>query len=259
MNNPTRRNRNIGTAKQGYKTQSKFQIPFSWHDPKAFYEKLGKTAKVTKEIGGQAITFIVEKTKKDSCHACTIEDLENILSNIPRKFYEGLTTFILRQPKTKEEILSPVWGRLIYFYELEKTTLPVVILESANYTKNIIWGRKLSLDNQKELGRLKEDGFEIVEDSRQFKIKLSLENVRNTQLYRTLLHEIGHYHHSITTDPDIYDKLTVAEKETFAHNFADKLRKELEDLGIIPFDRLLTKENIEILKLDLSDFEWNVP
>jgi hypothetical protein len=82
MNNPTRRNRNIGTNKQGYKPQSKFQIPSSWHDSRAFYEKLGKTYKVIKEIGGQEVTFIVERTKKNSCHACTIEDIEKVLLNI---------------------------------------------------------------------------------------------------------------------------------------------------------------------------------
>ena len=119
MKNPTRRNKNIGTARQGYKTQSKFRIPFSWYKGKIFYEKLGKTTKVIREIGGQTILFIVEKTKKGSFHACTIEDLERVLSKIPRKYVEGLTTFILRQPKLKEEIFSPVWGRLIYFYEFE--------------------------------------------------------------------------------------------------------------------------------------------
>jgi hypothetical protein len=258
MKNPTRRNKNIGTAKQGYKTQSKFQIPSSWYDSKTFHEKLGKTYKVTCEIEGQTILFIVEKTKKDSCHACTIQDLERVLSKIPRKYIEGLTTFILRQPKSKEEIFSPVWGRLIYLYEFEKMALPAVILESANYSKKIVWDRKLSIDNQKELLRLRADGYEIEEDKRQYKINLSLENVRNTQLYRTLLHEIGHYYHYITTESDTYEKLTTSEKEIFAHDFADKLREELEDLRIIPFDRILTKENIERLGLDMTDFE-NAP
>lgn len=107
--------------------------------------------------------------------------------------------------------------------------------------------------------RLKADGYEIEEDKRQYKINLSLENVRNTQLYRTLLHEIGHYYHYITTESDIYEKLTKTEKETFAHDFADKLRKELKDIGVIPFDRILTRENIERLGLDVFDFEDVTP
>lgn len=255
MKTPTRRNKNIGTAKQGHKTQSTFQIPSSWYDSKTFYEKLGKYVKVTREIGGQTISFIVEKTKNDHCHACTVEDLERVLSAIPIKYVDGLTTFILRQPKSKEEIFSPVWGRLVYLYELENLTLPAVILESVNYTKKIIWDRKLSLDKQKELLRLKTDGYEIEQDKRQYKIKLSVEHVRNTQLYRTLLHEIGHYYHSISTEPDIYEKLITTEKETFAHDFADKLRIDLEDFKITPFDRILIQENIEIAGLDLSDFE----
>lgn len=255
MENPIRRNKNIGIAKQGYKTQSSFQIPSSWYDSKVFYEKLGQYVKVIREIGGQTILFIVEKTKKGSCHACTIDDLERVLSGIPQKYINGLTTFILRQPKSKEVIFSPVWGRLIYLYEFENSALPAVILESTNYTKKIIWSRKLSIDAQAELLRLKADGYEIEEDKRQYKINLNVNHVRNTQLYRTLLHEIGHYYHYIITDSNIYENLATKEKEAFAHNFADSLRTYLEDTQVIPFDRILKKEFIELSKLDLSDFE----
>jgi hypothetical protein len=258
MKNPTRRNKNIGTAKQGHKTQSKFQIPSSYYDSKIFYEKLGQTISVTREIGGQTVLFIVEKTKKNSCHACTIEDLERVLTAIPRNYIEGLTTFILRQPKAKEEIFSPVWGRLIYLYELGKRTLPAVILESVNYSKAITLNRKLSIEGQKEVLRLIADGHEIHEDKRQYTLKPGLEHVRNTQLYRTLLHEIGHYYHYITTEPDVYEKIGATEKEIFAHGFADQCRKALEDAEIIPFDRILTIENIKASKLDLSDFQIDI-
>lgn len=243
MNNPTRRNRNIGTAKSGYKTQSDFQIPSSWYDSRLFYEKLGETTHVQKEINGQTISFIIEKTRKNSCHACTIEDIERVLANIPVRYYEGLNTIILRQPNAKEELFSPVWGRLIYLYELGNKTVPALILESIDYSKTIVWKRKLSLDSQKELQRLREDGCEITEDKRQYNIKLDVNTVRNIQLYRTLLHEIGHYYHFITTDSDVYDNLITSEKETFAHQFADRLKQELTDARIIPFDRIMNPEN----------------
>lgn len=259
MNNPIRRNRNIGTSKQGYKPQSKFQIPSSWYDSRAFYEKLGKTFKVIKDINGQKITFIVEATKKSSYHACTIEDIEKILWNISRKYYEGLTTIILRQPKAKEEIFSSVWGRLIYLYELENKCEPALILEAVDFTKKIVWDRKLSVDSQKELNRLKEDGFNIKEDKRKYTFNLDIATVRNTQLYRTLLHEIGHYYQYITTSSHVYKSLITDEKEAFAHNFADKLKMELMESKIIPFDRILKKENIDNLKLDISDFEFDTP
>ncbi len=237
MRNPTRRNKHIGTARQGYKTQSKFNIPSSWHDGKAFYERLEKAHKIAREINGQTIMFIVEPTRKDCSHACTVEDIERVLSNVPRQYYEGLTTFILRQPKVKEELLSPVWGRLIYLYEIEKSTVPVIILEAVDCSKNIVWGRKLSLNAQKELVRLREDGHEIIEDKRRYTIQLSAESVRNTQLYRTLLHEIGHYYHYISTATEVYDNLATAGKEVFAHDFADNMLSDLKKMGIIPFVR----------------------
>lgn len=255
MNDATRRNRNEGTKKRGFKTQSKFKIPSSWYDSRSFYEKLTKFRKVTRQVNDQSITFIVEETRKNSCHACTIEDIETILSNIPAQYYAGLTTFVLRQPKAKEQILSSVWGRLIYLYEFGGESFPAVILESVDYSKNMTWGRKLNLEDQKELGRLKEDGYGIEENSRGYNIILSVEHVRNTQLYRTLLHEIGHYYHYITTKPEIYEHLSSAEREVYTHNFADKLKIELQQKGKIPFDRILNKENISLSGLNITDFD----
>ncbi len=255
MNNPTRRNKNIGTKNQGFKSQNKFDIPFSYQDSKMFYERLGKTNKIIREINGQEVTFIVEQTRKNSCHACTIEDIETILKSISNEYYEGLCTIIFRQPKVKEEIFSPVWGRLIYSYELGKENLSAIILEATNYNKPIIWDRKLSVDDKKEFRRLQEDGYEIEEDKKKFEIKLTINNVRNTQLYRTFLHELGHYFHFITTDYDIYENIPKSEKEVFANKFADKMRAELEDKKVIPFDRILNHNALIKDGLSITDFK----
>ncbi len=255
MNNPIRRNKNIGTKNQGFKSQNKFDIPFSYQDSKMFYERLGKTSKIIREINGQKMTFIVEQTRKNCCHACTIEDIETILKNISNMYYEGLNTFIFRQPKVKEEIFSPVWGRLIYLYELEKENLPVIILEAANYSKPIIWDRKLSIENQKEFRRLQEDGYDIEENKKKYEIKLTINNVRNTQLYRTFLHELGHYFHFITTNFDIYENIPKLEKEVFANNFADKMKLNLEVQNIIPFERMLNQDSLLKDGLWLTDFQ----
>ncbi|MCC7245018.1 MAG: hypothetical protein IT269_05040 [Saprospiraceae bacterium] len=115
----------------------------------------------------------------------------------------------------------------------------------------------MSINAQKELTRLKEDGLEIEEDKRRYIFHPDINSVRNIQLYRTLLHEIGHFYQYISTEPEIYDKLTTAEKEAFAHHFAEQLKTELIGQKIIPFDRILTKEFIAESNLDISDFEIN--
>ncbi len=64
------------------------------------------------------------------------------------------------------------------------------------------------------------------------------ENVKKTQLYRTLLHEFGHYVHylekvvRVSKDEeefekheDLYFKISTTEKENFANKYAEKIRK----------------------------------
>lgn len=254
MFNPIRRNRNIGTAKQGYKKRNRFDIPcYYLREDKIFWEKLSDYKKIERQINGWNFTFIVERTKEGYFHACTIEDLEMILQFIPSDYYQDLRTIILRQPKRTETIFSPVWGRLVFYYEFESTDFPAIILESVKTESKFRWSRKIDIDRQKEIERLRNDGFEIIETKRSYEIDLTLENVRKTQLYRTLLHEIGHYV-QYQENPEKFDRLPSAEKEVFAHNFADKLKLELEKEGMIPFPRQLFEQSFIQNGLYLNDF-----
>lgn len=255
MNNPVRRSRNIGTFKQGFKKQNVFNIPSYYErEGKFFTEKLVHYSTVKRGINGYEFTFVVEKTKKDSCHACTIDDLEIVLQAVPSYYLQGLKTIVLRQPKRKEEIFSSAWGRWMYGYEFESKLVSAIVLEAAKFGSTIRWSRKIGIDTQKELKRLQADGFDITETKRSYEIELTLEKVRNVQLYRTLLHEIGHHYHHFL-DEDIFDKLPSTEKEAFAHNFADKLKAELEAKGILPFARIFYETSILNDKLDLNDFQ----
>lgn len=260
MYNPTRRNRNIGTKKQGHGQDNEMTISQPAISLKSFYERLDNYEKEKRTINGHEFLFVTEQTRETSKHACTVDDIEKIISSIPSKDYGELKLVILRQPKRKEETLSPVWGRLIYSYEFERDYLPAVIIEAIDYSKSFKWSKKLSPDAQHELDRLRNDGHEIVEDKRHFKAEYKLENVRQTQLYRTLPHEFGHYVHYLefverpgTEDEefeewekrnDSYFKLSKADKEKFAHNYADDLRNELTKKGIIPFDRIENKKTV---------------
>jgi hypothetical protein len=252
MRNPTRRNRNIGTSKQGHGKNNKLTIADPRGILKSFYERLSNYEKIKKIINGHDFLFIIEATRETSKHACTINDIETIIEQIPKEDYGELKFIILRQPKRKEETLSLTWGRLIYSYEFEGNYFPAIILDAIDFTKKFKWTNKLSIDSQKELERLKEDGHEIENDGRNFVAEYKIENVRNTQLYRTLPHEFGHYaqYLELVERPgsegeefetwkarfDKYFEIKNTEKEEFAHNYAKKLKEKLIKDKIIPFE-----------------------
>ena len=53
---------------------------------------------------------------------------------------------VRRQPKRKEEIISPVWGRLIYSYEFENDYCPAIILDAidaVSYTHLDVYKRQV--------------------------------------------------------------------------------------------------------------------
>ena len=106
MKDPRRRNKNIGTAKQGLKRQSVFCIPESYHTGKRFWENINSYRKVIRTINDKEYIFIVEKTNIDSYHACTIDDLTKVISFINKSDLQDLNLIVLRQPKSKEEILK---------------------------------------------------------------------------------------------------------------------------------------------------------
>jgi len=195
MINPTRRNRNIGTVKQGYGQDNKLVVPYPAVEMKSFFERLDEYKTVERIVNGHKFKFVIEKTRQNSFHACTIEDIEKILIQIPKNDYGDLELIILRQPTRKEKNLKSVWGRLIYSYEFENDYQPAIIIEAVDLDRAFKWSKKLSIDSQKELKRLKEDGHNIKMGKRYYEAEYELKNIRATQLYRTLPHEFGHYVH----------------------------------------------------------------
>lgn len=256
MNNPIKRNKNIGTSKQGHGQNNKLVIPWVATTMKLFHERLEKYTKQYRVINGNNFEFIIEENRLDSKHACTVDDIAEILRHIAPQDYGRLNLIILRQPKRKEEILSPVWGRLIYNYKFEEEYRPAIILESYPFNKKMKWPKSLTPEQLKELNRLKKDGHLFETDRRNHIITPSLESVRNTQLYRTLPHEIGHYKHFLEMVGEIedspeeetyeeyelrkekYHDLEPSIKEKYAHHFADKFKATLERINIIPFNRI---------------------
>ena len=110
----------------------------------------------------------------------------------------------------------------------------------------------MSLDDQAELDRLRTDGHVFHETKRTFDALLSAQTVRSTILFRTLLHEIGHwtqYHEEVLDEAtaldadydiarELYFSKPSSEREVYAHKFAEQLAADLRSSGAIPFEPL---------------------
>ena len=262
--NPTRRNRNIGTKSAGYGQDNKLVIPWAWADNRIFYERLVDPVVVEIQVGSVSKHVIIEPTIKGFIHACTVDDIQRLLELIPVEHINDITAFVLRQPKRKEQILSSVWGRLIYSSDLCGFSGPTVYLEAQNFEQPLKWSKSLTPEGAKELERLREDGHVVVTDKRQHIINCTLDTIRNTQLYRTLPHEIGHYVDYLTKveEPskdnfdlwsvlnDKYHSRPSQERESFAHRYADEFRKQQIARGTIPFERMFDDAKMRAVGLD---------
>jgi hypothetical protein len=263
--NPLRRNRNIGTSRQGQGKNNRMVIP--WRG-RSFSEHLIGYRAVTRPVGGQSVTILVEPTRLDCVHCCTVDDVFRMLGRVPGADLEGLALVILRQPRRKEQILSPAWGRLRYSVEIGHHRGPAVILEAISLAARCRWPRSLTPDEQDELERLRADGHVIEATRRGYLIHSSLDSARATQLYRTLPHEIGHwcdYLRSVERPARLtpcsfadllerYHHKPRAEKEVFAHRYADLLRLSLQEHGRIPFARVLDVRSLHRDGLSEADF-----
>lgn len=228
MRNPSRRSRNIGTAKQGHGKNNRLVIPFSTHpEPAIFVENLRRCRTETREVGGNILTFMTEEPRQSCAHACSIDDIVRVLSCVPLADLEELELIILRQPKRKEEILSPVWGRYYSFLQIKKLSGSAIILETLDLSKPIRWKKPLESFGLERLKRLRFQKHTVIETQRFYEIYSTLESVRETQLYETLPHEIGHHVHA--GQDEYFWQRTKREREEFAEKYA---REFIEKRGV---------------------------
>ena len=226
MRNPSRRSRNIGTAKQGHEQNNRLTLPTSTHPPyRMFFENLQNVRTERRTLGEHSLLFLIEKPRPGVAHACSIDDIERVLSCVAPDL-EGLRFIVLRQPKRKEEILSPVWGRWIPFFDFKNESGSAVILETLDLRKPLRWAKPLSAHWMEQVEKLREQRHTITESDRFFEISSTLEAVRETQLFETVPHEVGHHIHS-RVDAN-FDERTTREKEDFAQKYA---REFIEKFG----------------------------
>ena len=272
--NPTRRNRNIGTAASGHGNDNRLVIASRCNGPIWHWRNIGEYRCVKRVVSGRDVEFVVEQTNRGCIHACTVDDIACLLGYIPPEDWEGLGCFVLRQPKRKEAILNGVWGRLAYGGAIGRPqdrmfTGPAVFLESTTPNFEFSLSASMCPDVQAEFERLRRDGHVVTRAGRRFVIQCSVDTVRNTQLYRTILHEIGHWVDwlqkvrrpvappEVGDDDylwreglqDVYDRRPSQERETFANQYSDRMWTRLSDSGVIPFARKLDFDG-----LDPADF-----
>ncbi|WP_294283116.1 hypothetical protein [uncultured Chryseobacterium sp.] len=111
----------------------------------------------------------------------------------------------------------------------------------------------MTVEDQKEFIRLQEDRHDFTDNKKAYVSPICIEPSRNTQLYRILLHEFGHYVHYLevverpgneTEDDEMkeardnfYFRLSKMEKEKFPHQYADRLKLKLMAEKVISFNR----------------------
>ena len=250
---PERRNRKIGTADFGWQKENRMVVPNSWHDEFAFYERLGQHTATEMRLHGQPVTFLVELARAGSTYGCSARDVLHVLSQLPVDDVAGLKLLVMRQPTRKQELMNGIWGRCVFDARFGSRKGPGIMLESIDLMGRYRWSGKLYLHDQAELTRLSKDGHKIIRERRGTTIKMTARSVRNTILFRTLLHEVGHWVDwkqrvlnvkASPHDPErkmletAYFARANLEREQFAHSYAEQYAARLRASGAIPFETL---------------------
>ncbi|HXN46906.1 MAG TPA: hypothetical protein VN893_09730 [Bryobacteraceae bacterium] len=251
-------------------------VPEVAHGEHLFWERVDTARQVGRTISGRLMKFFVQPTRADCVHTCTIDDLVRMLSYLPPSDWDRIDAILLRQPHRKQQTLASVWGRLAYtadFVDGHSRVLysgPAIIIEAVNPTQPIKFGKRLSIDGIAELERLRSDGHKVDVHDKNHIVEPTLDACRTTQLYRTLLHEVGHWvdllekverpaianaSSDCTALLDMFHNRLSREREQFAHAYADRLRARLVASQRIPFERQLDHDSLRHDNLLLQDFE----
>ena len=248
---PERRNRKIGTAASGRGHDNRMRVPERYHDGLRFYERLGPHRTTEERLNGQPLTVFAERARTGCTFGCSPRDVLHLVANLPAADVRGLRIIVMRQPTRKQEVLRPVWGRCVFDANFGSRRGPAIILEAIDLTQPLQWSRKVSFEDRAELERLVEDGHRAIKTRRGTTLVIDRSSVRSTVLYRTLLHEIGHWTDwrnrvlkpGLAPDRPRRRELEIEyfarpkiEREHAAHRYAADQAERLRSRGVIPFD-----------------------
>lgn len=262
MRDARRRNRNIGTPLSGRGKDNRNVIPERWTDLSPYWQTLQSPVVVQREVHGNPVSFVVEPVRSGSAHACTVDDVCEVFRLLPKHHVRYISLVVMRQPTRRQETLAPVWGRLGYWSEICGLEGPGIYLEARSAPSSDKWPKSLTPDQQRELSRLAEDGHVIEKGKRGYVIHSTFESIRNTQIYRSVPHEVGHYVDYLTFDAgkgiehggqefwDLYGAKPGKDKEDFAHRYADEFRELMKSTGNFPFRQLRDPSRIKLAGLE---------
>jgi len=247
---PARRNRNAGTRANGLGRENDFDIPFLRNRATAYFEQLARPVMVRRQVGGRELVFLIEPPRPGYAYPCTVDDVVAVLTQVPAAHAGLVELVVLRQPTRKQELHAPVWGRAIWNFEGNGFKGPAIVLEARSLLP-YRWSKRIDPERARELARLKEDGHEIISTRRGFEIRPTPDSLRNTVLFRTLLHELGHHVDYWLRTDDSYYLRTQAVREDFAHRYASEAQARLRR-----FAPMVDLEHIAADGLQPSWFTW---
>lgn len=169
------------------------------------------------------MVFLVDPPRASYAYACTIDDIEAVLTQIPAP----VDIIVLRQPTQKQELHAPVWGRALWHFEGCGFRGPAIALD-AHSLQPYSWSKSLNPELARELARLRADGHVVRNTRRGLEFHPTAASMRNTVLFRTLLHEIGHHVDYNNRSEESYHQRPATEREDFAHRFATEAQARLE-------------------------------
>ena len=239
--NPTRRNRKIGTKASGHGQNNRLTIPEPWSDPRRFYERIGAHRTITRSSGSQTTRFVVEEPRAGWVHPCTPAEICAVLERCEVRDVQLVPMIVLRQPTRKQRILSPVWGRAIFLFELGDYSGPAIILEAQDCLP-YVWSHRRGPEQERELERLRMDGHDIRIEGKLVTLQPNPLSIKRTVLHRTLPHEVGHHVDSARLTQEEWDARTPTEREDFAHGYAAEVRARLPELLELPSEVALEKQ-----------------
>ncbi|MFO0757878.1 MAG: hypothetical protein U0359_15385 [Byssovorax sp.] len=266
--NPTRRSRTIGTVKQGRGQDNRMVAPWPSTDGRHPEARVDDYTAVTRMVHGRPFPILVDHVRKGNIHACTPDDIAFVLGLLDPALFRpdhGLAGVILWQPERKPQRLESSWGRMRYHAHIGPIDGLTIYLDAHPVPTVLRWSRHLDPDDAQELARLLTEADEVVSDRRGHTMTFHLAGIRRVQLFRTLLHEIGHLDHHLRLvvdgSPEGFEERTVAfhsrparEREQAAHRYADTKAEELRSLGLLPFDRRFDADALRREGLRPEDF-----
>lgn len=240
--NPARGNRKAGTRPRRGWRWNRMTIPEPlrldhYGTPLLTVERMDGAITSRHLVHGRGFLSLWQAPRIGFGYGCTPGDVAALLNLLPAADVAGLNIVAFRQPTRKESMLAPVWGRLVFHAILPGYEGTCLMIEAAPIGRVRRFGRRISLADADEMRRLRDDGHRFVADQRGWSISGTAKSIRNTVLYRTVPHEVGHwvdFCHHLKMDADFWSR-PPQEREVVAHRYASERMAELRRRGLIPF------------------------